>query len=223
MEDIIDTTEVATTTSLLQPEAKAIEPAQGLASRENYQEQLGRWKALLQSGALPAHVQSPQQAIAIAAMGAELGWTPMKALRSIYLVKGNPQISAQAMLGLVYERLPTASIDIVQNDAKAAVVKARRGPDDSWAEFSFTIEEANKAGLMSKKGDTWKAYTADMLWARAVSRMCRRKFPDVVQGCYVAGEIEHVVEAKPKARRGQVNTSASAMLLGQAVEEVEEA
>lgn len=216
-DDIIDTE--ATTTTLLQPDTRAIEPAKGLASGDAYQAQLGRWQALIKSGALPAHVSTPQQAVAIAAMGAELGWSPMKSLRSIYLVKGNPQISSQAMLGLVYERLPSAEIDTVQNDSEAAVIKARRGPHDSWSEFSFTLADAKRAGLTSKRGGVWDAYTQDMLWARAVSRMCKRKFPDVVQGCYVVGELESVAESKPQSRRGEVNEGATALLLGQAAPE----
>ena len=219
MDDIIETTAVATTTELLAPEEQTIAPAQALTSEQNYLEQLTRWRTLHGSGALPMHIQNAEQAIAIAAMGAELGWSPMKSVRSIYLVKGNPQLSAQAMLGLVYERMPSVSIDIIQNDAEAAKVRARRNPDDSWSEFSFTIEEAKRAGLLTKKGDTWRSYAADMLWARCVSRMCRRKFPDVVQGCYVAGELEAAQEEKPRPKRGQVNEAASALLLGQASEE----
>lgn len=216
-DDIIDTTAAASTSELLQPEPQTLAPEKGLSSADNYNEQLDRWGALQHSGALPSHIKSPQMAIAIAAMGAELGWSPMKSLRSIYMVDGNPELSAQSMLGLVYERMPGASIEILQNDAECAKIRARRNTDDCWGEFSFTIEDARGAGLLSKKGNVWKNYTTDMLWARCVSRMCRRKFPDVIQGCYVVGELESVEKA-PKPKVGQINRDAAALLLGSATE-----
>ncbi len=219
MADIIDTTEVASTEALLVPAASEIAPERGLDKPQNYGEQMDRWSGLIASRALPQHVKTPQQALAIAAMGAEFGWAPMKSLRSIYLVNGNPQMSAQAMLGLVYERMPEARVEILQNDNEAAKVRSCRGPNEPWAEFSFTYEDAKRAKLPSTPGNTWQHSTADMLWARCVSRMCRRMFPDVVQGCYVAGELETVVEAEPKPKRGEVNESANRLLLGQAPEE----
>jgi hypothetical protein len=52
---------------------------------------------------------------------------------------------------------------------------------------SFTIEDARAAGLANR--DVWKAYTEDMLFSRALSRLARRLFSDCIQNCYIEGEI----------------------------------
>lgn len=217
MENDEEVTDVAvvgeTTRELLTPQVD-MGPADALRSREHYQRSMDRWGALIGSGALPAHVDTPAKAVAIAAMGEEFGWGPMRALRSIYIVKGNPQMSAQAMLALVYERFPSARIHVTKNDGEGCTIVAQRHADDPELETSFSIEDARKAGLTTKKGTLYGIYAADMLWARCVSRMCRRKFPDVIQGCYVLGDFgEEPEPAKPRA--GEANERAAALLVGE--------
>lgn len=63
----------------------------------------------------------------------------------------------------------------------------KRCDNGDVAEASFTIEEAQRAGLANR--DVWKKYTQDMLYARAMSRLSRRLFPDVIGEAYVQGEL----------------------------------
>lgn len=53
--------------------------------------------------------------------------------------------------------------------------------------FSYTIEQAQKAGYLSK--DSWKKHPKAMLFARCLSAGCRMHMPMVLMGMYVHGEI----------------------------------
>ncbi len=55
-----------------------------------------------------------------------------------------------------------------------------RADTGTATQVSFTIQDAKTAGLLDKKGSSWSRYPADMLWARAVSRLARVAFPDVL-------------------------------------------
>ena len=49
------------------------------------------------------------------------------------------------------------------------------------------MAEALKAGLT--KNPVWNNFPRDMLYARALSRLARQLFPDLIGNCYVKGEI----------------------------------
>lgn len=175
-----------------------IDPSAALADGQAWKGQVHRWQLLLQSGALPKHVKTPQQAIAIAMQGAELGWPPMRSLRSIYIVDGRPELAAEAMLALIYERCPSAIIEVVEQSDQRCCIRGRRSDKHVPIEVDFTIENAQRGGLLNK--ENWKRYPSDMLWARAVSRLRRRVFPDVGAGCFVEGEVSdasRVVHVEP--------------------------
>jgi hypothetical protein len=61
----------------------------------------------------------------------------------------------------------------------------------------FTMEQAkrvvSKQGKPLVEGRAWKNYPEDMLWARAVSRLCRRLFPDLLSGMtYTPSELSEI-------------------------------
>jgi hypothetical protein len=67
-------------------------------------------------------------------------------------------------------------------------VDARADNRDAM-EATFTMEMAQQAGLVGKSN--WKKHPDDMMWARAVSRLCRRLFADCFAGAsYVPEEVE---------------------------------
>ncbi len=62
----------------------------------------------------------------------------------------------------------------------------RADTGDTWV-ASFGIEDAKRAGLLSR--GNYQKYGQDMFTWRALSRLARFLFPDVIKGCYVRGEI----------------------------------
>lgn len=142
---------------------------------------------IVRTGFLPAAIKTPEQAIAIALKGRELGIPMMQAFAHVHIIQGKPTISAELMLSLIFRNCQGAIVNYVQTSNETCVIEAKR-PNGSAARFSFTIEEARKAGLLNK--DSWRNYPGAMLRARAVSIMARALFPDAIMGCsYIPEEM----------------------------------
>lgn len=131
---------------------------------------------LIKSGLLPKAISTVEKCVSVVLMGRELGLAPMTALNNISVINGKPTLEAKLMLALVFRKYPNAHYRIIKNDSQIAEVEMGRTKETS-AKFSFTIVQAQQAGLTNK--DSWKNYAADMLVWRAVSRACRMTFPEV--------------------------------------------
>lgn len=127
--------------------------------------------------------------------GREIGLGPMESLSEVHMIDGRPSLSAKAKV----KRARQAGHDIWGTvDENAATVTGKRGDNGREMTVSFTLEQAKAAGLAGKPN--WKNYTEDMLWARAVSRLCRRLFTE--DGMLTAldpDEAEYVAEAEHMA------------------------
>jgi len=158
-------------------------------SQSKWQEVKAKLSAYIKSGMLPKAVNTPEKAMLIAAKGAELGLSPVYSLTHINVIQGKPTISSELMLSLALKRCPDMEIIYEQHNTEGCKIKARRSKDSKLSEFSFTIEDAKRAGLSSK--DNWRNYPQDMCRNRAISQMCRALFPDAIAGCsYTPEELE---------------------------------
>ena len=130
----------------------------------------------------------PEAVMACMLAGRELGIGPMQALQKIHIIQGRPTLSAELMASLV--RRAGHRLRTIESTAATATVEGARHDDpDAPEKITFTLEDAKRAGLVGK--DVWKAYPTAMLWARAVSALCRRLFPDVLAGMsYTREELE---------------------------------
>lgn len=115
--------------------------------------------------------------LACVATGREIGIGDMAALRSIHIIDGKPTYSAELMVALV--RRAGHSIT-GSSSTESATVKGRRRDNGDEIEVTWTLEDAKRAGLLNKQN--WVKYPQSMLWARAVSQLCRELFPEVAQG-----------------------------------------
>lgn len=147
----------------------------------------------IKSGLLPTSIKLPEQAMIIMLKGRELGIPPMQAFSSIAVVNGKPTMSAELMLSKIYQAVPGAIVDYVSTNEIECVINAKR-PGGKVARFSFSLEDAKRAGLLNK--GTWAAYPAAMLRARCISAMARAMFPDALSGVvYTAEELGAEVDA----------------------------
>lgn len=110
----------------------------------------------------------------------ELGIQPMAALRSINVINGTPALSAQAMLAIAQSR--GHSVWVVESTNSRAVVDALRAgdPPERTQRVSYTTDDAQKAGLMSK--DNWRRQPRAMCVARATSAAVRLVAADALLG-----------------------------------------
>lgn len=124
--------------------------------------------------------------LACVATGRALGLPDMAALRSIHIVDGKATFSAELMVSLVRKRGHSITGEFA--DGKATAI-GKRGDNGDEMRVTWTIEMAQRAGLVGK--DNWKKYPESMLWARAVSQLCRMLFADVFAGqTYTPDEAE---------------------------------
>lgn len=106
----------------------------------------------------------------------------------LYYVKGKVEMSARLMNAKIRECKHSITKDKKSDETICILHGKRSDTGDTWTE-SFSITDAQKAGL--DKNPVWKNYTRDMLFARALSRLARQLFPDVIGNCYVEGEIAY--------------------------------
>lgn len=149
---------------------------------------------VMESGEYAKRFRNKAQAVMVMLRGNNLGITFDAALDHVYVVHGKTGISGQLMLRLIYERVQGAKVEFDNSvDVSKICVVTMARPGHSPQKFSFSIEEADAAGITRNRDGSpntvWKAYRQDMLRWRAVARGARVVFPDAIQGCWLQSEL----------------------------------
>ena len=119
----------------------------------------------------------------------ELGIPPMQALNGgINIIQGKVEISARMMSALI--RKAGHYLIVKQSSDEACVLVGKRIDTGESQEACFSVAEAQKAGLI-KLGGGWSKWPKDMCFARALSRLARQLFSDVIGIGYIEGELKH--------------------------------
>lgn len=147
---------------------------------------------LVKTGFLPESIKTPEQAVAIMMKGRELGIPAMYALSNIVIIKGKPTCNSELMLALIYRDHGDGALRIARSTNEVCAVAYRRSRWPSEQTYEFTVQDAQRAGLMGS--DTWKKYTAAMLRARCISAVARMAFPDSIAGMYTPEELGATVD-----------------------------
>lgn len=165
------------------------------------------WKlanAIASTDFVPKSLRGNPPAIMAAMLtGRELGIMPMRALRQVNIIEGQPSPSPELMMALALKA--GHEVDVVETSRQRCVVEVRRKewPEDRRRRLEWSLDDAVAAGLCtvtddgkvrarSKQGNPlpWESYTRAMLRSRAVSEACRTWLPDVVDGAsYVPEEL----------------------------------
>lgn len=120
----------------------------------------------------------------------ELGLPPVQSLNGgINIIQGKIEISARMMGALI--RKAGHDFGVVEETPTKCTIEGVRCDTNRKERASFTLEEAQRAGLV-KTGGGWTKWLGDMLYARALSRLSRRLFQDVIGIGYVEGEIKAI-------------------------------
>lgn len=146
----------------------------------------------------------PDAVIGAALAGRELRIPFMQALRDIAMVDGTPTPSAKLVRELIRRNGHAIECLSDQNDEHRAVYRFRRRewPEGEWREWSYTIEDAIRAGLVTLKDGKpharsnsgkplpWETYTAALLRARAITSLGREWFAECLGSMiYTAEEL----------------------------------
>lgn len=163
-------------------------------ARINIPEAISLSERLAKTTMVPKAFQGrPADVLAIMLKGAELGLPPMASLAGVMIIEGKTGLSAELMASLVKAASVTKLFQLTEStDAVATYQYQRQGMPEPKL-FSFTIKQAQAAGLAGK--DVWKKYPAAMLRARCISALCKAEFQDVVNGVYetTSGEFQEVI------------------------------
>jgi hypothetical protein len=162
-------------------------------------------QAIAKSGMAPksyyANGADPTAAVFTAMqLGAEIGLSPMTAVRSIAVINGLPGLYGPAMLGVVEASGKLVDIDEgvegegLERHAWCTVQRVGRKPRT----FKFSMEDAKKARLTGKTGP-WTEYPDRMLLARARTFALRDVFPDVLLG--LAYSVDELADIPPEQAR----------------------
>ncbi|GAA1962096.1 hypothetical protein [Amycolatopsis minnesotensis] len=117
---------------------------------------------------------NPAAVTAAILTGREMGLGPMTSLQHIHVVKGKPGKSAEIMRGMALAAGHHLR-DVEVTDTRV-VLEGRRRDEETWTRVQFTADQARRAKI------DLGGYPEDKLYARATTRLCRRKFADVVGG-----------------------------------------
>src|SRR6188508_994784 len=122
-----------------------------------------------------------------------IGLNPLDALNgAMYFVNGKVELSANTMNYMIRNQGHSIIKD-EKSTSEICILKGKRSDNgDTWT-ASFSIKEAKMAGIYK---NVWEKYPDDMLFARALTRLARQLFADVIKGCYVEGEISSAIEAE---------------------------
>ena len=138
---------------------------------------------------MPKHIESLSDAVATMIVARELGLAPLSSFPDLMVINGTVGMTSKLMLALVLKA--GHRVDVIEMTNEKAELHAWRKYDE-WVKvgtFTFTMDQADTAELSQK--DTYVKYPADMLMNKAIARMVRFAFPDVLRG-YVPDEIEEI-------------------------------
>lgn len=134
----------------------------------------------------------PRGVLATILAGRELGMPAMAALRAFHIIEGKPQLSAGAIQSLVLKSGKAKYFRCTERTDARATFATQRG-DDPEIVLTYTIEDGRRAFQkddLAWKKSGWGRNPADMLVARASSKLARLVYPDVVSGLYAPEEMD---------------------------------
>lgn len=166
-------------------------------------EQLREQAAVLAKSAfVPADYRDkPDDVLAAGLYGQEIGLGLSTALSYIHVIKGKPTLSAEGMVALVRSRGHSIAGAV---GPTVADVGGKRSDTGDQMTVQWTLDMARRAGLTGN--DNWKKFPESMLWARAVSQLCRMLFPDVLLG--LSYTPEEAIDMEPVEVVSQVTVNA---------------
>lgn len=133
----------------------------------------------------------PEEAVAAMLAGAEVGLSPMSALRSFDVIQGTAAPRALTLRAVAQSQ--GAQFVTESATASKVVMRARRRGGE-WETVTWTIERARDLGLTNK--DNWKKQPQAMLVARATAELARLVAADALLGIgYAYEECEDEIPA----------------------------
>ena len=170
-------------------------------------------KIFFRSG-LFSDAKSEAQAIVKILAGRELGIPPLISMTKVHIIQGKIAIGADLMAQKIKES-KEYDYRVVEHTEKRCVIDFFQKRENGWKKIGnsvFTIEDAEKAGLLKPKikdgvdYNLWGKYPRNLLFARAISNGARWFCPHLISGAYTPEELgaEEIVNGKVEEQKGEV-------------------
>lgn len=141
---------------------------------------------------------SEQAVLSTVLAGRELGMQAIAALRAFHVIDGKHALAADAMRGLVLQAKAAKYFRVVERTAERSTFETWRYGDPEPIRLTYTIAEGRAAfkpelpdAEREKKwaASAWGKHPADMLAARASSKLARLVYSDILFGLYAPEEL----------------------------------
>lgn len=129
---------------------------------------------------------SPEAAMSVMLMGAELGLSFTASFQYIHFIEGKPSLSPQGALAIIRQSGLLESIQVIEDAQGCSVTMMRRGGESYTSRW--TVGDARRAGLIKDRG-AWEKYPANLCRWRAIGYCADFLFPDVLGGLKRADEF----------------------------------
>ncbi len=144
--------------------------------------------------AIPASIKTPQQAIAVMTLGAELGVGPVTAFANIAIVNGRCEPMGKLMLGVAQARDRSVKVTYPDYSLEKMTCRLTRDRFNEPIIYSIGLEAVPAA---AKKGPVWGSYPLDMLMWFVTKRAMRMGCSDLI---LVGGVEDEAAEAAEDSR-----------------------
>lgn len=208
--------------------ALALRDEIGVVEQHRTLPEVSRWDQIMAMSRVLAGSQLVQQPLRdkpddvalILLASHDLGISATQGLQKLFVLDGKVSMSAELMVALVLSAGHELWAEESTRD-HVVVCGKRRGAAHT-SRVTWTIDDAAAAGLCSivdgkprsrdrnDKPKPWERYPQSMLWARAVSQLCRMMFADVLAGVSYTPEELGDVEVDVEGRVIDVSPQASA-------------
>ncbi len=132
----------------------------------------------------------PENVLAAIMYGHEVGFGVMQSLANIAVVNGRAAVWGEAVPALILDSGKCEYLtDKVtgEGDKLAVTITSKRKGHPEYSS-TYTWDDAKKAGLSGK--DTYQKYPKDMLYWKALGRVAKRLYADVLKGVAIRENMD---------------------------------
>lgn len=175
--------------------------------------------AYRKAGLLPKHLETDAQAVGAIMFCKQLGVPPLVGIGQVACIHGKFSAYGSLFTSLA-QRDPDFGYDEVfyldenqekicsenknmKNPAWACVVRTQKKGSPFINEFSFSMDEAQQAGIVK---NVWRTYPKSMLFFKAIARSYRATYPAALNGVHCFEDLKDDWEPKETSRNVDLNT-----------------
>jgi hypothetical protein len=145
-------------------------------------------KMLAQTPFVGAFRGKPADVFGAIIYGHHLHLAPLQALQAFDLIEGKPTLKSEARRALFLRE--GHKLDVTHWDAKRCTVRAERSDGLASVEVTYTMDDAQLAGIAGKKN--WRTSPKQMLLARATALAITAVAPDVAMGLEASEPVDNL-------------------------------